>query len=60
MENAKDNREQAKEDQEERCEEVEYDRRQRDQHYKMEMACHQAILDQGEENLGLGLIPLPS
>lgn len=48
MENAKDNREQAKEDREERREQVEYDRRQRDQHHEMEMARHQAILNQGE------------
>ncbi len=27
---------------------MEFDRRQRDQHHKMEMACHQAILNQGE------------
>ncbi|MCJ1347617.1 hypothetical protein MMC31_005845 [Peltigera leucophlebia] len=51
MENAKDNREQAKEDREERREQVEYDRRQRDQHHEMEMARHQAILNQGEEKL---------
>ena len=45
MENAKDNKEKAKKDQDKHCEQVEYDWHQQDQHYKIELACHQAILN---------------
>lgn len=48
MENAKDHKEQAKLDREEQREQVEFNRRQCDQHYKMEMVRHQAILNQGK------------
>lgn len=48
MELAKDNREQAKLDREERREQIEFDRRQRDQHHEMEMARHQAVINQRE------------
>ncbi len=46
--NAKDNKEQARKDPKKHCKQVEYDPRQRDQHHKMEMAQHQAILNQGD------------
>lgn len=48
---AKTDKEQAKEDQKERREQVEYDRCQRDLHHAIEMARQQVILNQGELNI---------
>lgn len=50
-EQAKIDKEQAKENRDERREQAEYDRRQRDQHLAMEMARQQAIINQGELNI---------